>query len=151
MSYCHRNPAARALGVCLFLSLFAALPAAAAGKPSPAELAAYADQLLAGNYPADGPGEWLPRVREDLKLEQLVGLFKDRDLEFEPGTRAKMRMSSTAWPMETRVPIWNTPGIAFPARTRSNANRAEHGGAGLACEARQQPLPQTPLVEASLG
>jgi CubicO group peptidase (beta-lactamase class C family) len=31
--------------------------------------------------------EWLPRVREDLTLEQLIGLFKDKPLEFNPGEK----------------------------------------------------------------
>lgn len=31
--------------------------------------------------------EWMPRVREDLKVQQLIDLFKDRPLEFAPGER----------------------------------------------------------------
>src|SRR5215210_6821340 len=34
-----------------------------------------------------GLPEWLPRVREDLKVEQLVAMFKDKPLEFAPGER----------------------------------------------------------------
>lgn len=34
-----------------------------------------------------GLPEWLPRVREDMKVEQLVALFKDKPLEFAPGER----------------------------------------------------------------
>jgi len=31
--------------------------------------------------------EWMGRVREDLKVEQLIAMFKDRPLEFAPGER----------------------------------------------------------------
>ncbi|HEX4954663.1 MAG TPA: serine hydrolase [Thermoanaerobaculia bacterium] len=34
-----------------------------------------------------GLPEWIPRVREDITLEQLIGLFKDKPLEFQPGER----------------------------------------------------------------
>ncbi|MEA2558930.1 MAG: hypothetical protein QOH06_434 [Acidobacteriota bacterium] len=34
-----------------------------------------------------GLPEWMPRVREDLKVEQLVAMFKDKPLEFAPGER----------------------------------------------------------------
>lgn len=34
-----------------------------------------------------GMPEWLPRRREDLTVEQLLGLFKERPFEFEPGTK----------------------------------------------------------------
>lgn len=34
-----------------------------------------------------GMPEWRPRVREDMKVEQLVALFKDKPLEFAPGER----------------------------------------------------------------
>ncbi len=34
-----------------------------------------------------GLAEWIPRVREDITLDQLIGLFKDKPLEFEPGER----------------------------------------------------------------
>ncbi len=34
-----------------------------------------------------GLPEWIPRVREDITLDQLIGLFKDKPLEFEPGER----------------------------------------------------------------
>lgn len=34
-----------------------------------------------------GLPEWLPRMREDMRLEALIGLFKDKPLEFEPGER----------------------------------------------------------------
>lgn len=31
--------------------------------------------------------DWTPRVREDLKVQQLIDLFKDKPLEFEPGEK----------------------------------------------------------------
>jgi D-alanyl-D-alanine carboxypeptidase len=31
--------------------------------------------------------EWLPRMREDMKPEALIGFFKDKPLDFEPGER----------------------------------------------------------------
>lgn len=34
-----------------------------------------------------GLPEWLPRVREDLTVQQIIDLFKDRPLEFNPGER----------------------------------------------------------------
>jgi len=34
-----------------------------------------------------GLPEWLPRMREDMTLDQLIGLFKDKPFEFEPGTK----------------------------------------------------------------
>src|SRR5215218_277568 len=34
-----------------------------------------------------GLAEWLPRVREDMKLADLIALFKDKPLEFNPGER----------------------------------------------------------------
>ncbi|HSK80873.1 MAG TPA: serine hydrolase [Thermoanaerobaculia bacterium] len=34
-----------------------------------------------------GLPEWIPRVREEMKLETLIGLFKDKPLEFTPGER----------------------------------------------------------------
>ena len=34
-----------------------------------------------------GTPEWMGRVREDLKVEQLIAMFKDRPLDFAPGER----------------------------------------------------------------
>jgi CubicO group peptidase (beta-lactamase class C family) len=34
-----------------------------------------------------GLPEWLPRVREDLTVQQLIDLFKDKPLEFNPGEK----------------------------------------------------------------
>ena len=34
-----------------------------------------------------GLPEWLPRVREDMTLQTLIGLFKDKPLEFKPGEK----------------------------------------------------------------
>ncbi len=34
-----------------------------------------------------GLPEWIPRIREDISLTDLIGLFKDKPLEFEPGER----------------------------------------------------------------
>lgn len=34
-----------------------------------------------------GMPEWLPRVREDMKLADLIAIFKDKPLEFNPGER----------------------------------------------------------------
>jgi D-alanyl-D-alanine carboxypeptidase len=31
--------------------------------------------------------EWIPRMREDIRPETLIGFFKDKPLEFEPGER----------------------------------------------------------------
>lgn len=34
-----------------------------------------------------GLDEWLPRAREDLKVQQLIDIFKDKPLEFAPGEK----------------------------------------------------------------
>jgi CubicO group peptidase (beta-lactamase class C family) len=34
-----------------------------------------------------GMAEWMPRVREDMKLADLIAMFKDKPLEFNPGER----------------------------------------------------------------
>jgi CubicO group peptidase (beta-lactamase class C family) len=34
-----------------------------------------------------GLPEWFPKMREDLPVDQLIGVFKDKPLEFEPGTK----------------------------------------------------------------
>ena len=40
--------------------------------------------------------EWQARVREDLTVEQLIGIFKDKPLEFEPGERYSYNNSAYA-------------------------------------------------------
>jgi CubicO group peptidase (beta-lactamase class C family) len=39
--------------------------------------------------------EWMPRVREDMPLPVLIGLFKDKPLDFKPGT--KMSYSNSGY------------------------------------------------------
>lgn len=42
-----------------------------------------------------GMPEWLPRVREDMALDTLIGLFKDKPLDFKPG--ADWRYNNSAY------------------------------------------------------
>jgi CubicO group peptidase (beta-lactamase class C family) len=41
-----------------------------------------------------GMPEWLPRVREDMKVEDMLALFKDKPLEFKPGEQWRYNNSA---------------------------------------------------------
>ncbi len=41
-----------------------------------------------------GLPEWLPRVREDMKVEDVIALFKDKPLEFKPGEKNRYNNSA---------------------------------------------------------
>ncbi len=41
-----------------------------------------------------GLPEWFPRVREDMKVEDVIALFKDKPLEFKPGEKQRYNNSA---------------------------------------------------------